>query len=478
MPSHFLRGTETPPIRSLLSIELTVTEPRPLAASGSAANRRTAAIALWAAVVSLTPVPAAAETQRRTPNDAASQAGLSLLRSLRTDFDGDGKEEVIAACEDDAGIRVCIFGENEKGSVLRATLPPARGTQLHRIEAKDFHSGRPGADIWLEVYDETPDEKVKRVRIYAGVPEPHEIFESSIYRAKRKSERGVWEQPDVIRYGDAQPGWYFQDNDNDGILEIFVRRRPQLLEVPRAGVGQTRLLTGVREAMFRWEPRPDGGRYVPSGKEHFRDFLPAYPLRAATGSSAFVPAQQLNEMKAAALTRAVQTLGQSAPEAAAPAREAAATKEDEDSMLDFSPFYRNAIDGDLDTAWIENDTKGPGLGEWLEVQLEAPQPIRMVRVVGGCTRDAKTYRVHNRPERYELRLDDGAPITVDEADPQRAAQGLEGMMLVPVQNRKYAQQALIFFDGKTEAQRVRLSLVDSKRGGRANHTCISEISVH
>jgi hypothetical protein len=51
-------------------------------------------------------------------------------------------------------------------------------------------------------------------------------------------------------------------------------------------------------------------------------------------------------------------------------------------------------------------------------------------------------------------------------------------MLVPVQNRKYARQALIFFDGKTEAQRIRLSLVDSKRGGRANQTCISEISVH
>lgn len=432
-----------------------------------------ASASVW---VILTGLPALAENQRRrTPNEAASRAGLSVLQSLRADFDGDGAEEVIAACEDDEGIRLCVFGEDEKGSILRTTLPPARGTKLHRIEAKDFHSGRPGTDIWLEVYDETPDEKVTRVRIYTGAPAPLEIFESAIYRAKSEAERGPWEQPDVIRYGDAQPGWYFQDVDGDGILEIFVRRRPQVIEVPRDGVGQTRLLTGVREAMFRWESGAEGGRYLPSGKEHFRDFLPPYPLENATGSSAFVPPQQLNELKSEALARVVQSAsggpGDGGQTPQSPPNE-------EVSKLDFSPFYRHAIDGDLNTAWIENDSKGPGLGEWLEVQLASPQPIRMVRVVGGCTRDSNTYRRHNRPERYELRLDDGAPITVDEGDPKREARGMEALMLVPVQNRKYAQQALIFFDGKTQAQRIRLSLVDSKRGGRANQTCISEISVH
>ena len=418
--------------------------------------------------------PAArSEAPLKTPNEAASQAGLSLLRSLRADFDGDGREEVIAACQDDSGIRVCIFTENEKGAVLAQTLPPARGAKLHRIEAKDFHAERPGSDIWLEVYDETPDEKVKRVRIYAGVPKAHEIFESSIYRAKRSSERGQWEQPGVIRYGDAQPGWYFQDVDGDGVLEIFVRRRPQLLEVPRADAGRARLLTGVREAVFRWDPKAGGGRYVPSAKEHFRDFLPAYALQGATGSSAFVPANQLNEMKTEALAKAVQAIGSGSASA-----DAGAQTPEKESVLDFTPFYQHAIDGDLNTAWIENDSKGAGLGEWLEVQLTSPKPIRMVRVVGGCTKDAKTYKKHNRPERYEIRLDDGAPITVDEADPKRPSYGMEAVMLVPVQNRKYARQALIFFDGKTEAQRIRLSLVDSKRGGRANQTCISEISVH
>lgn len=445
--------------------------PAPLFAAAKSSRSHVAAFPLWAMLLTSFAYPAWGEAPRKTPDEAASQAGLTLLRSLRADFDGDGKEEVIAACKDDSGIRVCIFSENEAGAVLAQTLPPARGSKLHRIEAKDFHAERPGTDIWLEVYDETPDEKVKRVRIYAGVPQAREIFESSIYRAKRSAERGQWEQPGVIRYGDAQPGWYFQDVDGDGVLEIFVRRRPQLLEVPRADAERARLLTGVREAVFRWEAKRNGGQYVPSAKEHFRDFLPAYPLQGATASSAFVPAQQLNEMKSEALAKVVQTVGNAETDAGA-------SSGGEESVLDFTPFYQHAIDGDLNTAWIENDAKGAGLGEWLEVQLEAPKPIRMVRVVGGCTKDAKTYRKHNRPERYEIRLDDGAPITVDEADPKRPSYGMEAVMLVPVQNRKYASQALIFFDGKTEAQRIRLSLVDSKRGGRANQTCISEISVH
>jgi hypothetical protein len=50
--------------------------------------------------------------------------------------------------------------------------------------------------------------------------------------------------------------------------------------------------------------------------------------------------------------------------------------------------------------------------------------------------------------------------------------------LVKIPDRPFAKTTLIFFDGKTEAQKVRITLDKAIKQGKGNLTCISEISVH
>lgn len=406
---------------------------------------------------------ARAASDKRTPNDAAKKEGLELLRSLAADFDGDGKSETLGVCEGQRGLRLCVFGENDAGAILKESLPWAGGTKLKDFEAKELNPKLPGQEIILELYDETPDEKVKRVRVYSGYPKPREIFTSVIFRPKNESERAEWEQDDVVKYGDARAGWYFWDEDGDGVSEIFVRRRAQLIKVPRRD-GAARLLTGVREAVYAWADDARGGAYKEIEKDRFRDFLPALEIARTTGSAAWVPPKQLENLQSEALAKAVYAATDGKPVKS-------------DIKIDFSPFFAHATDKDLATAWIENE-KGHGDGEWIEIELSEVAPIHMVRVVGGCAEDKRSFRQHNVPERFELRFDTGERALVDLKDPKRPDRPAVAILQIPVKDRPFAKQALVFFDGKVRSKKVRLTLDAVKRQGRANRTCISEVSVH
>ena len=50
--------------------------------------------------------------------------------------------------------------------------------------------------------------------------------------------------------------------------------------------------------------------------------------------------------------------------------------------------------------------------------------------------------------------------------------------LVKLKDRPWAKTTLVFFDGKTEAKKVRLTLDKAIKQGKGNRTCISEVSVH
>lgn len=422
-------------------------------------------LAVIALVCAGLPAGARAEGEVRTPNDAAQQAGLDLVRSLGVDFDGDGQVDTLGACRGQRGLKLCVFGRDAGGAVLRLALPWAGGSELKSIEARDLNPKLPGQEVLLEVYDETPDEKVKRIRIYSGYPQPREIFTSVIFRAKDEGERPEWEQPGVVAFGDARPGWYFWDTDHDGVLEIFVRRRAQLLKVPRAAAGPARLLTGVREAVYRWQDDSEDGGYREVEKDRFRDFLPAYEVATVSGSGAFIPEETLSDLHAEALAAAVYAATEGAPVA-------------EEVSVDRAAFFRHGADKDLSTAWIEDDAKGDGRGEWLELTLKEAASIHMVRVVGGCVDDQRTFSRHNAPEQFEVRFDSGERAIVDLAEPERPDGPAIAVLLAPLPGRPFARQALVFFDGKIRSERVRITLQTAKRQGRANHTCISEVSVH
>jgi hypothetical protein len=398
--------------------------------------------------------------------DAAKKKGLKLEKSFSADFDGDGGSDSLGVCSGKKGLALCVFGDNDKGAYVKHVLPAAGGRRLAGIRAEDLVPELAGDEVILEVYDETPDEKVKRVRVYTGHPTPREIFKSVIYRPKNKSKRAEWEQPGVVKYGDARPGWYFADTDNDGKKEAMVRRRAQLIPA-KAGGETKKLLVGVYEAVYEYIGDVRTGEYRQRSGESFKDFLnPGHNITGVKASSTWVRPDILNELKSEALAAAVYDDGNKAK-----------TKADGDVDIDLREFTAKVADKSLDTAWVE-DANGSGKGEWVELELEEDAPIHMVRIVPGCLETKSEFRRHNVPFKMELRFDDGMRAFVDLARARDPDPPIVAMTAMKVRDKPFAKQWLVFFDGKTSASKVRLTIDGARKQGSKNRTCISEISVH
>lgn len=417
--------------------------------------------------LSIAALPATAQNKPRvTSGDAAKKAGLEVLKTLDADVDGDGKKDLVVmanAVGDKGGpLWIAVLGEDDKGYVVRDKLKVG-GKEFKRFEAQALVPSPESMEVVVEVYDDNPDEKVKRVHVFSGVPRLREIFKSAIYRPKDKDAREEWEKdPDLVQYGDARPGWYFMDVEGDGVVEVLVRRKPQVLEVARDDK-PAKLLTGVREAVYAFDGAADQGVYVERGALRFNDFLPAYAVKDVEASSAWVDPKVLKDLKAQALSQA--------------ATAAATGGGKTDTDVDLKPYMVTAADKNLETGWIE-DSKTNGKGEWIEVKLDADHDIHMVRIVPGCVGDKRAFGAHNVPESVEIQIGDGARAKVDlkkTTDVDRPAIAVHKM---DVKDRPWAKQFLVFFEGKDSADSVKVYLDGAKKQGAGNHTCISEVSVH
>lgn len=407
---------------------------------------------------------AADDEEKRTPAQAASAKGLKLLESVRFDFDADGRSETVGACEDNRSIVLCVFGENERGAVFKEKSKSSGGNKLKSLKVEKLVPEVGNPFIALEVYGENPDEKTKRIRIYTLRGGLRQVFTSVIFRPKTKDERAEWERDDdVVKYGDPRAGWYFADLDGDGKMEILVRRKPQIVALKREDRAPKRVITGVREAIYDWTGSPTKGSFKPRDKERLNNFIPPRKIVAVRASSAYIPRKIEKKMQQDATAKAAM--------AAANGEEKIPSKE-----IDRSAYIVVGADDNLETSWIEDD-KGNGEGEWIEVELDAKEDIRMIRVVAGCTASKKIFRSHNVPVKFELKFGPTRAL-VDREIPQRPIPPILGIIELPVRGKKFAKQTLVFFDGRVAADVVRLTLQDSRRLGRANRTCISEISIH
>ncbi|MCP4504064.1 MAG: hypothetical protein GY822_29415 [Deltaproteobacteria bacterium] len=409
-----------------------------------------------------------AQDEKRSPKKAAAAKGYKLLKgTVSGDVNGDGKTQDIGACQKDKGIQVCLFGKNNKGAVLDQVLPPTGGTKLKKLKLVDLISRAGAPFISIEVYGETPDEKTKRIRLYSlrGGGKAREVFTAVIFRPKNKADRPKWESDkDIIKYGDAREGWYFSDIDDDGMKEVVVRRKPQIVTVKRSPRADARILTGVRESVYRWRGEPTKGKFIEEKKQRLNNFIDAMPIASITASDAWVEPSLLKELKAEAMTSA-------AVDAASGDANA------KDPKIDMSPFIKVAADNNMDTAWIENK-KGIGDGEWVEFKLKEKSSIHMIRVVTGCIKDKSTFRSHNVPIKFELKMGKYERAIVDRAHGKRPLTPIKAILEVPVKGRKFAKQTLIFFDGSYETDTVRLTLMKVRRMGKKNRSCISEVSIH
>lgn len=430
-----------------------------------------------AVVTVMSALPAGAQKSRRMTADAVKLKGLTLQKTLDADLDGDGRKEVVVIATGPKGIQAALIGENAEGAVVTFVAPPAVGKELAKVEVKKLVP--PSESIILEVYDETPDEKVKRVRVYgAGLKE---IFSSKIERPRNADERPEWEtDKSIIQYGDPRGGWYFEDVQEDGIFEVLVRRNvgAQILRIKKDGEEPVKLLTGVRERAWTWDS--EKGRYT-EGPERLNDFLPAYTITGVEASSAWVDPKELKELKAKALSEALeQATAKDGTDPSSDKGKGKAKELTDEVKIDLSPYMKVGADQNLATAWIEGDPKGEGKGEWIEVTLEEESDIHMVRLVLGCVDTKQSYKAHNVPEAFTVQLDGGAQHSVNRRTPGKFDGSVVAFTddLVKLQDRPWARTTLVFFDGKTDAKKVRITLDKAIKQGKGNNTCISEVSVH
>lgn len=455
-----------------------------------------------------TTAAAQAKSARRTTAEALKQKGLELVKHADIDVDGDGRKELFCIGRDKEGLRLVLVGEEEAGAVVTQVLPYAKGKDIASFGGKALIPPSSSQQVVLEVYDDNPDEKVKRVRIYGmkdGVVK--EVFTNVIRRSKNAADRPAWEtDTSIVQYGDARGGWFFLDNEEDGISEIYVRKKPQILEIDGKD-GKVKLLTGVREQVWRWD---DGLFAYAERGEELNNFLPALEIAKVTASSAWIPPEELKELKQQALSDALmkkagsegaaggefdfglEDLEQPAPKKPKPKPKTTTPKapktpkakaekpEPEPEVeIDRSPYMRHAADKNLATAWIE-DAGGNGKGEWLELELEEEAPIHMVRVVAGCVDTKQTFSGHNVPESFKVQLDAGSEALVNRREPTTFDRPVIAFsdQIVKLPNRPWAKTTLIFFDGKREAKRVKITLDKAIKQGKGDLTCISEVSVH
>jgi hypothetical protein len=441
---------------------------------GVGMNRCVVALCALGVLTVVTPEARAQNKSRRMTADAVKAKNLTLQKVLDADLNGDGRKEVIGLCTGEKGVQLAVIGEDKEGAVVTYVAPPALGKEVAKVEVKALVPPQGSQQIILEVYDDTPDEKVKRVRVYGGEGPAEklalkEIFSSKIERNKNKDDRPEWERDNsIVQYGDPRPGWYFEDVQEDGIVEVLVRRQPQIIAVKKDGGEQVKMITGVRERTWSWDTEKQ--KYV-EGEDHLNDFLPAIEIAKVDASSVYIDPRDFKERKAAALSEALSS-------ATAAGKDPKDLKDD--VTIDMSDLIKLGADANLNTGWIEGNEKNDGKGEWLEVTLAEESEIHMVRVVTGCVADKGTFRQHNVPEVFKIKLGEGSEATVD----RRKKGNFDAPViaftddLIKMPDRPWAKTTLVFFEGKTETKKVRITLDKALKQGSKNRTCISEVSVH
>lgn len=399
----------------------------------------------------------------------AKQEGLQLKKALSTPQTAGEQKRWLAVFEKDGALTLRSF--RKTGSVFKvdAERLPLRGNELKKMQLLDMVSTIPGPELILEVYGENPDEKIKRLVILALEPTFRELFTKAIYRPKNAKERNAWENAKtLIKYGTPFPGWYFSDEEFEGATNMEVRMRdtPQILKVPLADREPAHLVTGIREHRYQYQGDAASGRFEKNEESEFVEYLPRQTPSKIFASAAFAPPKVLKKLEAEKL-------------AASLADATDGKKVDSDSdKIDFAPFIDGVSDNNLATHWIENDASGSGYGEWVELFFKKPVPVKMIRIVPGCVDNKKSYRQHNVPGKIELRFSDSTRAFVNLDSPQRPRDPVVAMMHVPIKDKPFAKQVLIFFAGDREVEKIRLTLNDVKKQGKKDRTCLTEFNVH
>jgi hypothetical protein len=119
----------------------------------------------------------------------------------------------------------------------------------------------------------------------------------------------------------------------------------------------------------------------------------------------------------------------------------------------------NILDGDFSTTWCENDASGPGIGESITVELEAPVSFDELQIVNGFASGNDLYGKNNR---------------------------VKGILLTQTAGKHFQQKDYVLkdnvpgwqsvkFDLLQTARTITIKITDVYRGSKYNDTCLCDI---
>ncbi len=127
------------------------------------------------------------------------------------------------------------------------------------------------------------------------------------------------------------------------------------------------------------------------------------------------------------------------------------------SDADGAYFATQAADGLRDTFWCEGNKSGDGVGEWIQLQLDAPTRITGMSICNGMCTTPDMLKKVNAPSQLTLQFSDGSTQTVD------------------VKSIMPMQQSVTLTPVTTSSVKITVAAV--RAGSEFNDTCISEVTL-
>ena len=148
-----------------------------------------------------------------------------------------------------------------------------------------------------------------------------------------------------------------------------------------------------------------------------------------------------------------------------------------DGLNKYNYGPENLFDNDYGTAWVEG-VKGPGIGEWVEVDLDKVS-ISGLGIINGYTKRKSLYYANNRIKKLRLDVEwdnwgnrsggkDSTEITLKEKQFNELNQNAEAPFISWLAD---------YGDGYNRAKKVRLTILEVYPGTKYNDTPITELFI-
>ncbi|MBN2493983.1 MAG: hypothetical protein JXR96_05275 [Deltaproteobacteria bacterium] len=349
------------------------------------------------------------------------RSGHEVVEERSFDADADGLPDAIVVERSVSGLGMSVFRNQGQGRFsLLGRSKPSPASSLHRWEQLQI-GGR--AAFLLDVCEDNPDEAVHWLHLFLIEPGGVEtVFSSRYWEIHSESDAGR----DPIRLVDLGgiAGGLQIGPGGERWPRIHLREDPKRLELLDARKRKLWILIGIRERLYE----ASEGRYALTS-DRYLDFLERLVPAAAEASSA------------------QQGCG-----------------------------AELAVDGDLDSAWVEG-VPGAGFLESLTVRFARPVSVRVIRLVPGCADSAESWKRANRIERFSISLGSGSPIKVrrgGKLDRRVLAVGDFGLP-----GRTHGQQMLIFLKRAVSTRQASLVIEEVEQGeAGGERSCVAEWSLH